>query len=218
MIHGMYPHRIRLRGPWEAAGRTVKLPGPVPGFTGRVALSRRFGYPGTIDAQERVWLVVEGLRRPARLSLNGEALGELSTSGEFDVTSRLLERNGLVIETETDGESPWAEVALEVRATAWLRRLALRREGDGLVATGEAIGAAPGPLDLYLVAGRRTAAYLSIIPTPEGTPFRLAGTPEPGEDGPAKVELAWGGVLWHSATLAEERDGDPDAEAAPRGP
>src|SRR5438128_996759 len=78
----MYPHHIRLRGPWECEpliravrrpdGAVQTLSGPVPparrvrmpchwltgdlaDFTGRVRFRRRFGYPGQIDAHARVW-------------------------------------------------------------------------------------------------------------------------------------------------------------------
>jgi len=84
----MYPHRIRLRGPWEceplarfvvsADGRketsTVDLPasrkmtmpcrwseGGLKNFSGRVRFRRHFGYPGRIDENERVWLTFAGI-------------------------------------------------------------------------------------------------------------------------------------------------------------
>ena len=71
----MYPHRIRLRGPWDCEPLARLAPGasdgalPPPGrmtlpcrwaeggltdFAGRVRFRRRFGYPGRIDAHERV--------------------------------------------------------------------------------------------------------------------------------------------------------------------
>src|SRR5262245_97069 len=65
----MYPHRIRLRGPWECQPlapdgpppRRVTLPcrwadGGLGDFRGPVRFRRRFGYPGRLDAHERVWL------------------------------------------------------------------------------------------------------------------------------------------------------------------
>ena len=73
-----YPHRIRLRGPWECeplerqplgdlpAPRRMTLPcrwadGGLPDFTGRVRFRRRFGYPGQIDDWE---LAFGSLLRP----------------------------------------------------------------------------------------------------------------------------------------------------------
>ncbi|MBY0229463.1 MAG: hypothetical protein K2W96_09305, partial [Gemmataceae bacterium] len=174
-----------------------RLPGPVA--PGPAAFTRRFGYPGRIDDHERVWLVIEGLAAPAAVSLNGEPLGRWE--GETDITRRLAARNELAIATDSGGAPPWAEVALEVRATAWLRRLSLGRSAAGIEAAGEAVGGPAEPLDVYLIAGRRTVAYLSLIPSAQGTPFRLAGLPEEGEDGPARVELVRGAVVWYSAPL-----------------
>ena len=82
---------------------------------------RRFGYPGRIDAFEKVWLVLDALRGPAAVSLNDRVLSE-NASGDFrtDVTALLADRNRLHIAlTDVSGE-PWSEAALEVTAAAWL--------------------------------------------------------------------------------------------------
>src|SRR5262245_36216308 len=62
----MYPHRIRLRGPWEHE--------PLPDTTG-TRHRRRFGYPGQIDATERVWITCEGVTGRATVTLNKHLLG-----------------------------------------------------------------------------------------------------------------------------------------------
>src|SRR6266581_1383182 len=100
----MYPHRIRLRGPWEyealapAAGdQPLPLPapgrmtmpcawgdGPLAGFAGRVRFRRRFGYPGRLDAHERVWLTFAGASDRAAVSLNGTPLGRHEGPGGFE--------------------------------------------------------------------------------------------------------------------------------------
>src|SRR5438477_13088651 len=99
----MYPHRIRLRGPWEceplaravsdAQGRSemvvealppprrMVLPcrwgeGGLADFAGRVRFRRRFGLPRQLDAHERVWLTFAGVDGVAWLSLNGDLLGQ----------------------------------------------------------------------------------------------------------------------------------------------
>src|SRR5262245_58836427 len=98
----MYPHRIRLRGPWECEPLARAGPGdaagPLPapfrmtmpcawaeggltGFAGRVRFRRRFGYPGTIDAYERVWLTFAGVRDFADVALNGTPLGRREGAG-----------------------------------------------------------------------------------------------------------------------------------------
>src|SRR5260370_22610456 len=112
----MYPHRIRLRGPWhcEPLERTsgdpgTPLPAPfqmtmpnrwrdggLPGFAGRVRFRRRFGYPGRIDDYERVWLTFAAIEGSAELQLNGHTLGRFDGGTEqtgFDVTTLLQTRN-----------------------------------------------------------------------------------------------------------------------------
>src|SRR5262249_45873019 len=126
----MYPHRIRLRGPWDyeplarAAGPagtgadTADRPLPPGGkmtppcrwsegglanFAGRVRFCRRFGIPRRIDVHERVWLTLAGVNGKADMLLNGEMLGHCpheSAAVEFAVTERLRERNELIVEVE----------------------------------------------------------------------------------------------------------------------
>jgi hypothetical protein len=232
----MYPHRIRLRGPWDyeplaysspeqhllpPAGR-MNVPcrwadGGLAGFSGRVRFRRRFGYPGRIDAHERVWLTFDGADARAEVALNGTALGAHQGAGpfEFEVTSLLGPRNELVIELEGPAESAglWGEVALEVRCTAYLRGVRLWAEADGdgwrAHAAGEVVGAAERPLDLYLLVGRSTAAYASVVAVPEGRPFHLVGDKLGGTDAPgqeagqggvvdAQVDLVNGAAVWYT--------------------
>src|SRR5260370_19250674 len=131
----MYPHRIRLRGPWQcellahrpeqpnvrresmadssSPGQTIKMPclwtetGLVD-FTGRVRFRRRFGVPRKLDDFERVWLTLSGAKPGAEVSLNGRLLGlpdGKADALEFDVTQALQERNELVIELEKKDET-----------------------------------------------------------------------------------------------------------------
>src|SRR5438552_1331102 len=94
----MYPHRIRLRGPWtceslyrlmpDGQRSTADLPPPfrmrMPGrwsdgvlgdFRGGLRFIRLFGYPGRIDDFERVWLTFAGLEGKAAVTLNDQLLG-----------------------------------------------------------------------------------------------------------------------------------------------
>ena len=92
----------------------------LPGFDGRVRFRRRFGYPGRIDVYERVWLTFEGVADDAAIRLNDRVLERNAEAGatlEFDVTSLLQARNGLVVDVEGTAERGglWGEVALEVR-------------------------------------------------------------------------------------------------------
>jgi beta-galactosidase/beta-glucuronidase len=126
----MYPHRIRLRGPWEceplarfgmnADGRkettTADLPAPrkmtmpcrwseggLRNFAGRVRFRRHFGYPGRIDEHERVWLTFAEAEGTAEIWLNGELLGRREAAQhpfEFEITRLLRDRNELRVEVE----------------------------------------------------------------------------------------------------------------------
>src|SRR5215468_4618580 len=97
----MYPHRIRLRGPWEyqPLARTPPAAGPVPpggrmslpcrwdegglrDFAGRVRYVRRFGQPRQIDAHEHVWLTFGGVDGTAEVWLNGQFLGRHENRAE----------------------------------------------------------------------------------------------------------------------------------------
>jgi beta-mannosidase len=143
----MYPHRIRLRGPWECEplarmlvrpdGGVETLSGPLPAacrmtmpcrwnegglgdFAGRVRFRRRFGYPGRIDAHERVWLTFAGVDAVAEAHLNGHSLGRhqvVNRPFEFEVTALLQARNELIVDVEAPSGNGglWGEVALEVR-------------------------------------------------------------------------------------------------------
>src|SRR5688572_30740827 len=110
----MYPHRIRLRGPWQCQpmssadsdrtlpqDREVTMPGRLRdqglvGFVGTALLRRRFGYPGRIDSWERVWLVFDDIEGSADISLNGNMLARTQKGrSAHDVTTLLGERNHL---------------------------------------------------------------------------------------------------------------------------
>jgi hypothetical protein len=131
----MYPHRIRLRGPWQcefptspprqpnvrgesmadssSPGQTIKMPclwmdARLADFTGRVRFRRRFGVPRKLDDFERVWLTLSGAKPGAEVSLNGRLLDlpdGKADALEFDVTQALQERNELVIELEKTDET-----------------------------------------------------------------------------------------------------------------
>ncbi len=235
----MYPHRIRLRGPWqcEPAARAVKrvdgefemvpqaLPPPRPmtmpcrwgdgglsDFAGRVLFRRRFGRPRRLDPHEVVWLTFVGVDTIALVTLNGCFLGRHEQAGgpfEFEVTELLLERNELVVEVEalSGNGGLWGEVALEVRAAAFLRDVRVWRElAEGTVrlhVQGEAVGMCDRPLDLYVLMGRSTIAYRPIQPTPAGQAFDLV------YDGPIelaeiRIDLVNGAVVWYTVACTLE--------------
>jgi hypothetical protein len=179
---------------------------------GRVRCRRRFGFPGRIDAHERVWLTVAGVSDRAAIALNGTSLGraEGAAPAEFDVTALLLPRNELIVEVEGPAESGglWGEAALEVRCTAFLRDVRARvDERAELHVTGTVVGSADGPLDLYVILGRRPLVESRVTAEPAGRVFHLqAPVPEMGgqEEQPAtvQVDLVNGATVWY--TIVQE--------------
>jgi hypothetical protein len=206
----MYPHRIRLRGPWQCEPlarlpneSNAPLPTPfqmtmpcrwrdggLPDFAGNVRFRRRFGYPGRIDDYERVWLTFAGIEGAAGIQLNGKFLGKLdknSKSAEIDVTQLLRRRNELVVDVEAEGHAGglWGEVALEVRCSAYLRGVRFLQIAYGsmyrLEVSGEVVGTCERTLELYVIAGRSTVAYQTIEATPNGQAFQILSDPFPGD-------------------------------------
>jgi hypothetical protein len=197
----MYPHRIRLRGPWdcEPLGR-LTMPCRWD-YAGRVRCRRRFGYPGRIDEYERVWLTFAGVEAVAEAWLNGRELGRFGGTGPFafEVTSLLRARNELTVEVEAPGGDGglWGEVALEVRCTAYLRDVQARSQDGHLRVTGEVVGIADRPLDLYVIRKRSTAAYTTVEAAPEGRPFDMIAEGVWESAAPIRVELVNGATVWY---------------------
>jgi len=229
----MYPHRIRLRGPWECeplavAGDAISLPGPcrmtmpcrwadggLAGFQGRARFRRRFGYPGQIDAHERVWLTFAGASDRAIVTLNAVTLGTHDPADspfEYEVTALLGQRNELIVEVEGGANGGlWGEVALEVRCSAFLRamRCEVTAVGDGFArihVSGELAGSATDMLELYMVFDRSTVAY-SVLPSPVAEQsFHLASEKllsERLQSGPngahqVRVDLVNNATVWYT--------------------
>ena len=198
----MYPHRIRLRGPWECeplARASVQTAGPLPppgrmilpcrwgegglgDFAGRVRFRRRFGFPGRIDSYERVWLTFAGVEGTAEVGLNGQLLGRREGAEgpfEFEVTSLLSHRNELTVEVEAAGGRGglWGEVALEIRCTAFLRDVRAwvepAEESARLHLAGEVAGTCERPLELYALLDGSTIIYATLEAAPAGRPFHF---------------------------------------------
>jgi hypothetical protein len=203
----MYPHQIRLRGPWEAeplhppgALRRVNLPTRLAdcglGDCRRVRFIRRFGRPRKLESYERVWLIGERLPGLATLELNGTDLGK-SDVGEFEfpVTDLLGEQNTLSIELEPSGDLEWGDVALEVRCAAYLSDVRVMRSAQGgLRVVGNVRGETDGPLDIYAVAETGTIGYMQCS---AGGPFELHTDALPPSDGILRVELVNGALVWY---------------------
>lgn len=131
----MYPHRMRLHGPWQYEplartvvypdGRIEERPGPLPdpgsmkvpntwlgtpldGFRGRVRWRRRFHSPRALEPDERLWIVFDGVDYFADVSLNGTHLGRHEgyfERFEFDVTALVGPRNELVVDVDCPAEA-----------------------------------------------------------------------------------------------------------------
>jgi hypothetical protein len=230
----MYPHRIRLRGPWEcepleSANGIVPPPSRVTmpchwrdsglaDFAGRVRYRRRFGYPGRIDDTERVWLTFVGASDAVDVTLNGVELGRVeqpSEPFEFAVTQLLRPRNELLV--EVSGGAPtaglWGEVALEIRRTAFLQRVSFEphfaAETVHLHVAGEVAGSADGLLELYLLLDRSTIAYKTVT---AGAAFEIVSDAIPlvqwraHEAVPVKLDLVQGAIVWYSMEQAVTPD------------
>jgi hypothetical protein len=237
-----YPHRIRLRGPWEceplgAPGGQPRAPlrmtmpcrwreGGLGDFAGRVRFTRRFGYPGRIDADERVWLTFAGVEGTAEVRLNGQPLGRHEGAAgpfEHEVTRLLQARNQLVVEVEelTGRGGLWGDVALEIRRTAHLRGVrAWAEPGDApsaLQVVGEVVGTAARPLDLYVLLDGANVAHAMVEAAPEGRPFRLSAETAGQGAGSVRVELVDAATVWYAVEQSVAPSPPASAPPADRG-
>ena len=212
-----YPHRIRLRGPWECEPlersgggsvpprRRVTMPGSwaelgLPGFAGRVRFIRKFGYPGRIDDYERVWLVGDGMEGVAEIRLNDTELSMAQQAPfAFEVTALLKQHNRLqvTISADSDRGGLWGEVALEIRCSAYLRDLETRPLPDGgLEVAGSVAGTSDRSLELYGLADGTHTHYQLIEARPEGTPFRFVISPRQPPVQRLRVDLVHISRIW----------------------
>ncbi len=211
----MYPHRIRLRGPWEcqrldgsaATVQRVAMPcrWPEAGlarYVGAVRFTRRFGYPGRIDDAERVWITCAGLTGRADVSLN-EVVLATGVTGPFaiPVTKLLEERNYLEILLHGDDDSAglWGEVAMEIRTLAYLDGVKLDPRGDGVrLVVGEVVGEVDVPLELYVLVDGSSTHYQAIR---VGERFEAT---IPAHARTIRAELINVSVVWHVVELGGE--------------
>lgn len=211
----MYPHRMRLRGPWDceplderptAAPATITMPARLgdAGIAGPVRLVRRFGYPGRIDAYEHVWLTFAGVAGQAAVSLNGQALGMgLSGAFAFEVTPLLAARNRLEVLLDAAPDAGLTgEVALEIRRDAFLHDVAAFIGPDGAVCvTGTVVGSSDRPLELYGQADGANVFYATIEAQAAGQPFRFT-LPAEAQPAVVRVELVCVAECWYAAEVA----------------
>jgi hypothetical protein len=178
-------------------------------FAGRVRFRRRFGSPGRLDSHERVWLTFAGIEGTADIRLNGHLLGRHQDAREpieFEISPLLQIRNDLIVEVEAGGGQGglWGEVALEIRATAFLRKLRFSASPDRdrrrLQVAGEVVGTSANTLELYVLVDDKTAIYSTLDAAPEGKPFQLATDQvkqSAGVPHQIRVELVNGASVWY---------------------
>jgi hypothetical protein len=174
-------------------------------FAGKVQLVRRFGIPRRLDPHERVWLTFAGVAEVAEVSLNSQFLGRREGSAgpiEFEVTALLSQRNTLTVllEAASGDGGLWGEVALEIRATAFLRGCRLNI-GPPSTVTGQAVGTAERALDLYLLIDGATKGYATVEPLAAGQEFQVTCEQAPQQGSELSLELVNGGVVWDRITL-----------------
>jgi hypothetical protein len=221
----MYPHRIRLQGPWQcdavarsnAGTQPMSFPVMPPGrlrdlglagFAGRVQFRRRFGYPGRIDAHERIWLTFQGTTQPFTIALNGQDLSRPEPEDDgfsIHVTELLKARNELVVDLDApNDETVLGATTMEVRCAAYLRgiRLTLEASDQGntpalgrLHVRGEVVGQCDEALEVYVVVDRSNVAYGKVTAAESGQPFYLPTNRSTGEW--VKVELVRGPTAWY---------------------
>jgi hypothetical protein len=195
---------MRLPCRWAEGGLTD--------FAGKVRFRRHFGYPGTIDDYERVWLTFAGVEGKTAINLNGQLLGTPANPGaefEYDVTALLAPRNELAVEIEAGPTGGvWGEVALEIRRTAFLRDVSIHTVGNRLRVEGEVAGCAATSLELYVIVGRSTAIYAKVE---AGRRFDLVSEPlAVSGSQTVRVDLVDGATVWY--TLEREYKNIPAPE------
>jgi hypothetical protein len=163
----MYPHRIRLRGPWEilnpdGSKTRVDVPGGWSGLINvnssiSLVLQRGFGLPRTLDQDEDVYLVCDGGGQ-ASLRLNDSTVSPEHVSGgviEWKVTPLLRPRNVAELTVTPQPNSP--QVTLEIRGPVFLRSLTEAPDGW----TGRVIGENRPHMEVHLLAQGRVVERVS---------------------------------------------------------
>ena len=214
-LSAVYPHRIRLRGPWECAplegppARRVILPcrwleAGLADFHGVARFTRAFGYPGNIDDSEHVWLTCDGVTGCTDVHLNGQLLPtQKNSTFAFDVTKILTPRNRLdvLVDGASDDAGLWGEVAMEIRKDAFLADVQLERADSTASLTGKVVGTTPQALELYILVDGRHVAYRTILPSIEGTAFRFALPEILPSSQIVRVELIQISSIWYIVEL-----------------
>lgn len=192
MCKPVYPHRIRLRGPWTCES-----------FDSGVRCRRRFHFPSQLDLHERLWLTFCELAGAVAVELNTQQIGRWDASAgpfEVEVTPLIRVSNQLVLDIELAraSEQPWGEVALEVRASAYLRAVSCSINGTTLTVEGTVVGHSVWPLDLYVLIAGKTAHHQLIEATASGTSFVTTIASVTRQ---ARIELVHAATVWYGVEV-----------------
>jgi hypothetical protein len=166
----MYPHRIRLRGPWESTQadglkQRVDLPGGWRKFveshaSGVLSLQRRFGLPRTLDQDEVVFLNFR-FAGAACLRLNGTLMEpdySFDSTVRWKVTQFLQQRNLIELTVSPPLAIEPPEVALEICGPIYLQDVVATANGW----TGRVVGENRPHLEVHLLAQGRVVSRIPV--------------------------------------------------------
>jgi hypothetical protein len=136
----MPTHRMHLKGPWQcewlspadvsvASIERVKMPidwrSVFGEQAGRARLRRKFHKPTNLDADERVFIVFDGIGGRGEVRLGDQVLGQVDetvSTASFEITAALQPANELLVDLEFDPSRHlemagglWGPVAIEIR-------------------------------------------------------------------------------------------------------
>ncbi len=213
----MYPHRIRLLGPWECepmvasafVSRRVIMPARwhaagLAGYAGEARFTRKFGFPGRADETEHIWITCNGVTGFVQASLNNQLFTRgPATTFSFDATAVMAARNQLevVIQGDSDDAGLWGEVAMEIRKDAYLLDVRMERIAGVWHAMGRAVGFADRELELYTLIDNRNADYRTIAPSPAGEPFIVPLPLISSANHAVRVELIHVSTVWYAVEI-----------------
>src|SRR5262249_36717947 len=127
---------------------------------------------------------------------------------EVEVTGKLKDRNELWFDIHYDhpnGGGLCGEVALEIRALAWLHDLQVTLQESGADATilldGVVIGRSDSPLDLYAILDRNAVLQQTVPPRAIGAKFHFQSDQVPLDDQEhtLRVELVHRSSVWYTS-------------------
>jgi hypothetical protein len=213
----MYPHRIRLRGPWTLKSDAGVITSvnihdrstpELAAAASAVHLCRRFSWVQELQAHERLWLVLEqsvvttATLNDMALELSALALGHQ----ECEITSLTRRSNQLTLNVAPgEAHRPFPHVALEVRCRTFLRQPTWQLDAANckLEIAGLLVGLNETPLELYVRVGALNVLYVPVHANEPSSPFRYqCEIPAAAMEGetPIQIDLVNAGSLWHRVT------------------